>query len=299
MILACSDQQIFTGGAYAITLRYWRGCDISAYHYNVVSNMLLLSCATHLMSISLCSHYWRYPWISWIRVTIMTGLFIVTGLLLSNQGSLNGSAYFPTDIPAKDDPTALLFLPAACFQTNNTELIGMLQKSFDGGAKHFGVDVIAGSTPEKRIRGWNLFILIMLFYAVALIVQIFRFAQPNLAKRFGWQPPDRLKLRRPKSFPFVKWLVLLFGLYQWCGVMLSFAVVALCARYIMQLRVWVSHSGWLQLENGKNPENDPTSFGQLVPIFLTALILFAFIDTANGESRIYPTTRVFLSRACN
>jgi hypothetical protein len=61
IILACSDQQVFTGGAYALTLRYWRGCDVSAYHYNVVSNMLLLSCATHLMSISLCSHYWKYP----------------------------------------------------------------------------------------------------------------------------------------------------------------------------------------------------------------------------------------------
>jgi hypothetical protein len=53
LVQACSDQQIFTGAAYALTLRYWRGCSISAYHYNIVANILLMTCATHLMSVTI------------------------------------------------------------------------------------------------------------------------------------------------------------------------------------------------------------------------------------------------------
>ncbi|KAF2801897.1 uncharacterized protein BDZ99DRAFT_527864 [Mytilinidion resinicola] len=61
IILSCSDQQIFTSGAYAITLRYAQGCQISAYHYNIVGNMMLMTCATHLMSVTVVSQYgsWR------------------------------------------------------------------------------------------------------------------------------------------------------------------------------------------------------------------------------------------------
>jgi len=36
LVLSCSDTQIFTGGAYALTLRYFKGCSITAYHYDIV-----------------------------------------------------------------------------------------------------------------------------------------------------------------------------------------------------------------------------------------------------------------------
>jgi hypothetical protein len=65
LLQSCSDQQIFTGAAYALTLRYWRGCSISAYHYNIVANLMLLTCATHLMSVTIvcgsCMHQFLEP----------------------------------------------------------------------------------------------------------------------------------------------------------------------------------------------------------------------------------------------
>ena len=41
IVIACSDQQLFTGGAYALAVRYFKGCSVSAYHYNVLVNGLL------------------------------------------------------------------------------------------------------------------------------------------------------------------------------------------------------------------------------------------------------------------
>jgi hypothetical protein len=43
LVLGCSDTQIFTGGAYAITLRYFKGCSIIAYHYNIICGCMFLS----------------------------------------------------------------------------------------------------------------------------------------------------------------------------------------------------------------------------------------------------------------
>ncbi|KAK0718044.1 hypothetical protein B0T26DRAFT_711637 [Lasiosphaeria miniovina] len=65
----------------------WEGCQITAYHYNIIANMMLLTCATHLMAVTVVRNYWRFPWMGGIRVLIMTGVFTVTGLLLSNQNS--------------------------------------------------------------------------------------------------------------------------------------------------------------------------------------------------------------------
>ncbi|SPJ85393.1 uncharacterized protein FTOL_11174 [Fusarium torulosum] len=57
MVLSCSDAQIFTSAAYVLALRYFRGCTITAYHYNVVANLMLLTCATHLMAIIVVRNY--------------------------------------------------------------------------------------------------------------------------------------------------------------------------------------------------------------------------------------------------
>lgn len=82
--MSCSDQQVFTGAAYAITLRYLKGCNISAYHYNIVANMLLLTCATHIGAVTVARNYWQYPLVALFRIIVTIGVYLSTGLLLSN-----------------------------------------------------------------------------------------------------------------------------------------------------------------------------------------------------------------------
>lgn len=106
---------MFTGAAYALTLRYWKGCTISAYHYNLIANMMLLTCATHLMSVTIVRNYWKYPWLALFRVICISGVFIVTGVLLTNQNAREDPP-FPTTLPLANETDSLIFLPAACFQ---------------------------------------------------------------------------------------------------------------------------------------------------------------------------------------
>jgi succinate-acetate transporter protein len=38
----------------------------------------------------------------------------------------------------------------------------------------------------------------------------------------------------------------------------------------------------MQLNNNENPENDPTTFGQLVPLLLISLTVFTFLQIVSG-----------------
>ncbi|KAI0381695.1 hypothetical protein F5Y04DRAFT_255081 [Hypomontagnella monticulosa] len=275
LILVASDQQVFTGAAYALTLRYWRGCTISAYHYNIVANMMLLTCATHLVSVTIVRNYWKFPWLALLRIGCITFVFIATGLLMTNQNA-DTDMDFPTGIPNANETDSAIFLPAACFQVGGPTALSTFRETTSS-ADTFFKDNIAASTPRNKIQGFNLYIISLLYYALAIIAESIRFI-----KRGEDTPGPR------------KWICDKFGMcfragtiqrgvmntiylfYIFLGVGISCAVTIISAQYIFNLRAWVNKSGWIQPENGQNPENDAKSFGQLVPIFSSALIVFGF-----------------------
>ncbi|KAI0397196.1 hypothetical protein F5Y17DRAFT_13600 [Xylariaceae sp. FL0594] len=183
LVMACSDQQLFTGAAYALTLRYLRGCTVSAYHYNIIANMLLLTCATHLMSVIIVRNYWKYPWLSIVRILAITGVFTVTGLLFTNQNA--AGKHFPTGIPDADQSDSLIFLPAACFQDSTNSAAATFQESVrDPNA--FFVQIIGHSTPDNKIQGWNVYVLTLLYYGAALLAELVRFIR-RARSRQGWR----------------------------------------------------------------------------------------------------------------
>ncbi|KAF4998624.1 hypothetical protein FGRMN_2950 [Fusarium graminum] len=171
MVLSCSDAQIFTGAAYALTLRYFRGCTITAYHYNVVANLMLLSCATHLMAITVVRNYWEFAWLAVLRVVCKTGVFLFAGILLSNQNA-SEEYLFPTKIPPMDSTNSTMFLFAACFQSKDTNLATTLDDSLRKG--NF-VNSVVLSTPGNRIEGWNKYLIILLWYIVAVFMEFAMF----------------------------------------------------------------------------------------------------------------------------
>ncbi|KAI9771578.1 MAG: hypothetical protein M1839_002771 [Geoglossum umbratile] len=270
VILSCSDQQVFTSGAYALALRYAQGCSISAYHYNVVANMMLITCATHLMSVTVVSQYWKHKLLAVFRTLLVTGLYIVTGLLLSNQNA-GLDLKWPTSVPKKNETDTLLVLPAACFQGENSTLLKTLNESFGSGGEHFAVDTLRESSPNNHIVGWNFFILMILWYGAAMIAEIFRYwyRRPSRARS---SPQSR---RRALS----KWVGRVFWFYQFAGASFCIVAIAMSFKYIQDLRSWMNNSPWIKRQpDGTNPENDATSFGQLVPLLLTLLTVFAFLQ---------------------
>ncbi|KAH8647147.1 hypothetical protein BX600DRAFT_518432 [Xylariales sp. PMI_506] len=283
LVQACSDQQIFTGAAYALTLRYYQGCTITAYHYNVVANLLLISCATHLMSVTIIRNYWKYPVLALVRVLCVSGVFVLTGVLLSNQNA-SSAIPFPTAIPPKSANGSLILLPAICFQDPDMHLLTTLQESTTS-ANAFFKDSIVDQTPHNFIMGWRWYLISLLFYGAAMIAEFIRFCRRGQS-RPGWRATLGKRLHRyVNSGTHLIWLFKwIFFIYIVCGIGISCATVIFSARYIFGLRDWVYGTGWMQLgDNGENPEQDATTFGQLVPIFMSALILFTLLQTVSEK----------------
>ncbi|KAM7188653.1 hypothetical protein V8F33_010518 [Rhypophila sp. PSN 637] len=158
LVLSASDTQIFTGAAYAFALRYFKGCNIIAYHYDVVTMVMLLTCATHLMSVTIVRNYWKWPWLGLIRVLVCSGVFIVTGILLANQNnpSNDEARRFPAAVPHLNETIDTILLPAACFEKGNSQLWKNLDTSFGDNARDSilynkpGTFVLAGLIDAAR-----------------------------------------------------------------------------------------------------------------------------------------------------
>lgn len=235
LIISCSDQQIFTGGAYAITLRYAKACHVSAYHYNIVSNILLVTCATHLMSVTVARHYWDHPFLGALRFLVTTMVFVLTGILISNQGS--SSLGFPTEIPSRDEEYSLMLLPAACFQTSSFQLGSELSRSFRVGSFQ--------AFFTGQFHGWANYVLMMIFYFISVAVTVGREVRRGLEhdgkrKRFVNGMQEKL----PFLFKIKKVWYVMFAVYMVAGIGISSWTVAIAARYVYELRDWLDKSGW-------------------------------------------------------
>jgi len=275
VIWSCSDQQIFTACAYAVTLRFYEGCKISAYHYNILGNLMMMGCATHLASVSVISQYFKHTFVSIIRIVVVTGLYIITALLLCNQNA-SPNLTFPTDVPA-DSRNTTLVLPAACFQ----EETGATQKTIEntfGSSGQFFVGTIGKSSPENHIPGWNFFILMIIWYCLSVVAEVIRF----FYKRHGPKTtiaPDPLQ----RSL-FQKLVHPMFWLYQVSGVVLCIVFVGFSFTYVQRMRTWMAGSKWMKENpNGTNDESQATSFGQLLPLFLMLLTVFSVAQVIGGK----------------
>jgi hypothetical protein len=129
LIVNCSDQQIFTGLAYALCLRYSKSCTVTAYHYNNVTNLLQVSCATHLMAVVLSRQFWEHIWVGASHFAVTGYLFFLTGHLLSSQKSSNALG-FPTEPPLMNVTYSPMLLPTACIQQPKELILAEFEKTF-------------------------------------------------------------------------------------------------------------------------------------------------------------------------
>ncbi|KAI1471806.1 uncharacterized protein F4812DRAFT_415549 [Daldinia caldariorum] len=237
--------------------------------------MMLLTCATHLMSVTIVRNYWKFPFLALLRVIIITSVFTVTGLLMTNQNS-NAIMAFPTSIPDATETRSLLFLPAACFQAGENTALETFNE-VTSSARTFFKDNLARSTPRNKVQGWNLYIITMLFYGAAIIAEVVRFFRRGKT-RPGWRSHVGSKFQKCCGLGTLarRLLQYIYSAYLVLGWILSCAVAVISTRYIFQLRKWVDRSGWILLVNNQNPENDAKSFSQLVPILSSVLIVFSF-----------------------
>ncbi|EGS19678.1 uncharacterized protein CTHT_0041590 [Thermochaetoides thermophila DSM 1495] len=119
LIVNCSDQQIFTGLAYALCLRYSKSCTVTAYHYNIVTNLLQMR--------------------SWLRD--------------SGWMDLGDRGLSPEDDPSTFGqliPLLLIFLTLFTFLQIMSERGALFRKARHAGSKeHQRLQANADNTPEN------------------------------------------------------------------------------------------------------------------------------------------------------
>jgi hypothetical protein len=187
------------------------------------------------MALTTARHYWQHPYLAGLRITVVTLLVVLTGILLSNQGS--SSLGFPTEVPPDRAQYSLMLLPAACFQTGDSRFAKEVEKALRAGS--------AEAFFTGQIHGWTNYIVMFLFYLVAVAVSLGRVVRRGMGhqgkrKRFiHW-------LKRIVRFLFrvKKVFYAVFGLYLLAGIALSAWTVAIAAMYVFRLRRWVDLSGW-------------------------------------------------------
>ncbi|KAB8297991.1 hypothetical protein EYC80_001764 [Monilinia laxa] len=269
ILLSCSDQQIFTSGAYTWVLLFSKqACKTSAYHFNIIGNMLLITCATHLLSITFVSQYWKRKLLAIIRILLISALYMATGYIMINQ-NVQGKNAWPTEVPPANETDNVLLLPAACFKSK-THFDTMLKNTFGSGVDRFE-KVMISSNPGNHVHGWNLYVLMALFYGGCIIAEIFRCIyrynhDTTIHKDVKWKGWRRI-------FSGI------FLLYQLAGIVISTCSIIYCYLYIRDMREWMNGSGWIEPNaSGANPERDYLTYGQMIPILLTFMTFFACLQ---------------------
>ncbi|KAK4214899.1 hypothetical protein QBC37DRAFT_460398 [Rhypophila decipiens] len=274
LVLGISGTQIFTGAAYAVALRYFKGCSTTAYHYDVVAMMMILTCTTHLMSVTIVRNYWKYKTLSLLRILTCLGVFTVTGILLANQNNdFEYDRKFPAVVPDNKNYSSIL-LPAACFQEGNSLLLNTLHHSLSDQSN----DAFLSSKPSNKSKPTGKRARFVSWLHLSTMAK--RESRQQHQKRTKRSKPTPVQKQGSSRWPSPgNILFYLFCSYLFANIAVGVWTVWTAAHQIGELRMWARGSGWL-IKSGQGAESaqdDMTSFGQLVPIFLNLMLLFTLV----------------------
>jgi hypothetical protein len=209
ILVGLSDTQIITALALTIVTEFLTSCKVSAYHYNVVCELVLMSTMVHICSMTTIEHYFYNKLLASVRILFIIANFIL-GLLLFVRRAASDN--FPTDIPSNKDKTNMtsLVIPAVCSMGNNT------------------------STPlpndsSNSHRGIVSYVLVFAFFIAAASLSMFH------THRFN----------NDKPFSAKKWTFWARGAMS----VMALGVSILFMVHLNRLRVWMRSSGWFVVED--------------------------------------------------
>ena len=231
-----------------IAMRFYIGCSISAYHYDIVCNLVLMSVVTHLCSITFITPYLHHHAIllGIARVLLIGLTFLFASFMLAERNN----HHFPTGKPdyAPTDSTQIpkLIAPAACFVSGNDNIGNWVKEDFK---------ILRGS---KHVTGFAQ-------YAILVTFTVFSF---GLAATY----PRVCPIKHPRIMSLL-WLARV-------PLLIAALVIAITTtREFMQMRAWMHDSIW----PADASEYDWT-FGQFLPLLLMMLAGLAIVEAFSGKS---------------
>ena len=252
-----SDQQIVAGIALLLAVNA-QACEISAYHYNLVCTMLLLSAITHLNAfVSISDFIFKGKSVAINRLIAIVIQLVLSGVVLSARNT--------EGFPSK--PGALGALPVACFENMNAmhslglEDFANLTQNVTGLGLNttYNASQIVSNIHAATSAGTGLgeYITLIVFTIFALLFLLMEMA---LAQFF--RKPD----------PHWSCIVLSFA-----STIASIVIVSLVHKRYHQLRSEMEIDAWFDSEaQGK------WTYSQIVPLLLLASGSITLVKAITG-----------------
>jgi len=243
-----SDQQIVTGIALIIATEK-KACQISAYHYNLVCVMMLMSMITHLNTMINITQFFRKGYlVGSLRFISISATMVYTGILFQSRNT----PWFPRDAGT------LSILPAACFENKNgSQGLGFHQYISDVTSnKTMAADRLAG--------GFTQYMILSTFCVFAIVMLGIYSLEPCLGS-----PPGQGR----------RWVSL--GLRVLSTFITSMIVIYAVVKYT-QLRNNMEVEKWYQVG-----QKDTWTFSQLLPYVLLGSSGIAVMKALDGMSYLH------------
>ena len=228
-------------------------CQISAYHYDLICDLVFISIAVHLCSINVVDRYFNNIILGSIRVVLIAITFVLAGLLFARRNT----STFPINRPSNptDHHTGLV-ANAVCFQSANATFLGDVGDIFDS-SKDRSADA----------RGYAWFVIVMIMYPLSLILAILHSFLTS---------PQRSDVRIVGRR--VLWLL------RACASIVAFYIGIAAFFDFYNLQKWMKESGWFGEDSG---ESEWETFGQYVPCFMLLLAGLSFVEAWVGKSTLF------------
>ena len=246
MILSFSDQQMVTGLSLVIATRWYMGCTISAYHYDIVCNLVLMSVVTHLCSVTFITPYFQHRVLGLCRIVLILLTFLFAGFMFAERNNPGFPTGKPSYAPTNSTHVPNLIAPAACFVSGNINIANQAEKTFM---------IIEGSS---HVSGFPEYIILLVFTLFSLgVAAIYSFVNPEKHRKIIW------------------WL---WG-FRVPLLLAAWAIAIATTCEFWPMRIWMHDSIW----PADNAEYDWT-FGQFLPLLLMMLSGLAFVEAFSGKS---------------
>ncbi len=261
-----SDAQIVAGLALLIVASFHASC-ISAYHYNVVCYLMIMSLITHtLVFVNIPSYCGKKKlWIGIARVLAILAILVLTGMLYKARDVAQS---FPVD------PSSLFIMPASCFVGNQTSVLpdSLLHSSSSNGTNLTSILEPSG-TGEGSWEYGHIFIPVAIFVAAGLVFLLLDSIKAlETTMKMATAPPH-----------WRMWITLFIRV----GITTTLTAIAIFATV-----------NYYQFKNGfeidawyVNNDEDTASLSQVITLTLSTSTLFTALKVISGK---YPPSRLGL-----
>ena len=202
-------------------------CDLSAYHFTIAINIVLITSANFVLTNFFIRKYWTTYVSAFFRYSSMLLLFCALGWL----PVYHHNRPKPKWLPSSTSKTSAILLPASCFLDSDFHVFKNLT----------GPQLDEIGHPMLKSGEFYFYILNALGLGIGILKNIVH-ACAERRKRKSHQNYSRIAsvlISVYKGFILSSWLSV--TVYSW--------------YHILKLKEWVGHSGWIEQESGVNPED--------------------------------------------